>query len=314
MPITDKFTRVSDGARAEPTTLAANRSVGATTITCTDLATWKDAFKVHFIIYRVDTNGKKIAGSQLDCIGIPTGNTLTNVQYKAGTDTGNASGAIVEAAPTTAYADELYEGLTAEHDVNGHHTAVTATTVSTSGRVTAGNGLTVSSGTVVLPNNTVNPLALQKPLVARFTRSVDNVHPAGSFYINGMDTTEYNLGGYTLFGGGIKVPQTGVYRVTGQFGVIDVPTGTGFFDLLIGWSVNSTGGPSSYSRFTCHNGVSVSKAVTMTRTFNLTTNDVVYFYEYAFGSNTGNYRLLGAGISGTENGSWLEIQYLGTNS
>ncbi len=120
MPITDKLTRASNGTRPIPTTTTATRAVGATTISCGALTGWNiDGLPQHFIIYTIDTNGNKMAGSQLDCKGIPVGNTLTQVQYIAGSDNGNSVGAVVEAAPTAAYADGLYSWGTTHANPDG---------------------------------------------------------------------------------------------------------------------------------------------------------------------------------------------------
>jgi hypothetical protein len=146
--ITDNFTQATNGTRPSPTTLTAIRAVGATTISCAALTGWPTATAVHFIIYTTDTSGKKVAGSQLDCKGVVSGTTITSIQYKAGTDAGNSIGAVVEAAPTAAYANDLVTAFTAQHGQDGAHGAVTATSLSVS-------GTSAFTGAVTLPNNTV---------------------------------------------------------------------------------------------------------------------------------------------------------------
>jgi hypothetical protein len=117
--ITDKFTSASNGTRPSPTTLTAIRSIGASSISCGALTGWPTATAVHFVIYTTDTSGNKVAGSQLDCKGIVSGTNITNIVYKAGNDTGNAIGAIVEAAPTAAWADDMVAGITAHANQDG---------------------------------------------------------------------------------------------------------------------------------------------------------------------------------------------------
>lgn len=119
MAITDKITKVSNGTRAVPTTLTATRAVGATSISCGALTGWQSTYPTHFIMYDVNTAGQKVAGSQIDAKGIVSGTTITNIQYKAGSDVGHAVGAVVEAAPTAAYADDLAEGILAHADPDG---------------------------------------------------------------------------------------------------------------------------------------------------------------------------------------------------
>lgn len=115
----DKFTYATNGTRPVPTTLTATRSVAATSISCGALTGWPTATKVHFVIYTVDTAGNKVANSQLDCTGIVSGSSITNIVYKAGTDNGNSIGAVVEAAPTAAWANDLIDGELAHADQDG---------------------------------------------------------------------------------------------------------------------------------------------------------------------------------------------------
>jgi hypothetical protein len=226
MPVTDKFTKVSDGGRAEPTTLALSRSVAAATITCDDLTTWADGEAVHFIIYTVDNDGKKVVGSQIDCKGVVSGNTLTNVQYKAGNDVGNTIGAIVQASPTAAWADDLSAGLLQEHKRDGTHDAITATSVATTGRVTAGNGLTVSTGTVVLPAASIEKAELEKPHYGKVYLSTGGpgggyVLPAYIEYNFPFDAADPNNFGVTVNGNSLITARDGIYNITIQMTMSD---------------------------------------------------------------------------------------------
>lgn len=117
--ISDHFTNGSNGTRPTPTTLTAIRAIGASSISVGALTGWPTATAVHFIIYTTDTSNKKVAGSQIDCKGIVSGTTITNIVYKAGNDAGNAIGAIVEAAPTAAWADDVVAGITAHANQDG---------------------------------------------------------------------------------------------------------------------------------------------------------------------------------------------------
>ncbi len=119
--ITDKFTEATNGTRPVPTTLTAIKAVAAPSISCGALTGWPTATAVHFIIYTVDTSGKKVAGSQTDWKGIVSGSTITNLTLKAGTDNGYSVGAVVEAAPTAAWADDVVEGIAVDHTQLGYH-------------------------------------------------------------------------------------------------------------------------------------------------------------------------------------------------
>lgn len=140
--INDKWTQATNGSRPVPTTLTALRGVGAGTISCAALTGWPTATAVHFIIYRTDSSGNKVAGSQTDWKGIVSGTTITGLVLKAGTDLGDSIGAIVECAPTAAWANDMATGLAVEHNQDGTHAAVTATSATVSGTV---QGATVIS-------------------------------------------------------------------------------------------------------------------------------------------------------------------------
>lgn len=137
----DKITDTRNGARPISTTVTSPRSIGGTTLTCQALTGWPTASKVHFVTYQKNTNDEPIAGTQLDCYGIVSGNTITSFTVVDGTDAGNAIGDVVEMLPTAAWGQGLADALTAEHNRNGTHATVTATSVTASGNVQAGSAL-----------------------------------------------------------------------------------------------------------------------------------------------------------------------------
>jgi hypothetical protein len=147
-----------------PTTLTANRTIGATSISCAALTGWNSG-TVHFVIYSVDTAGKKVAGSQMDCKGIVSGTTISSLQYKAGTDAGHSIGAVVQAAPTAAWADDMTDGMLAEHSATGAHDVtkvgmLTGTQTYTGAKTFTG-AVTVddftATGTVDLSDDSIKP-------------------------------------------------------------------------------------------------------------------------------------------------------------
>ena len=109
--ITDHFTEATNGTRPVPTTLTAIKAIGAPSITCNALTGWPTVTAVHFIIYNTNADGTKTANSQSDWKGIVSGNTITNLTLKAGTDNGYGIGAVVECAPTAAWADDMADGI-----------------------------------------------------------------------------------------------------------------------------------------------------------------------------------------------------------
>lgn len=145
----DKFKLASNGTRPSPTTLTALKAIGASSITVGALTGWPTTTGVDFCIYNVDTSGNKVAGSQTDWSGVVSGTTITNLTLRAGTDNGYAVGAIVEAGPVAAWADDIASGMAAQHNQDGTHGAITATSVASSGAVSGttitGTALTASA-------------------------------------------------------------------------------------------------------------------------------------------------------------------------
>lgn len=117
--LTDKITDVRNSARPNSTTVTIARAPAATNLSCNSLAGWPTASKVHFVTYQVDTNNDVIAGTQLDCYGIVSGNTITNMVVLDGTDGGNSVGDKVEMLPTAGWAQDLADGLMMSHNRNG---------------------------------------------------------------------------------------------------------------------------------------------------------------------------------------------------
>jgi hypothetical protein len=109
--ITDKFRKASAGTRAEPTTLVAQKTIGATSISTAALNGWATDTAVDFQIYQTNTQGQIVAGTQSDWTGIVTGTSITQIQLQAGNDDNYPIGSVVVALPTAAWADDLVDGL-----------------------------------------------------------------------------------------------------------------------------------------------------------------------------------------------------------
>lgn len=123
----DLLTQATVNSRPTPTTLSSTRSAAGTTLSCLALTGWPTTTKVHFVTYRINSSGAKVAGSQCDWAGVVSGTTITNLVLKAGTDVGNSVADVVEAAPTAAYANDLYSWGVVNHDSLGNHKDLTAT-------------------------------------------------------------------------------------------------------------------------------------------------------------------------------------------
>ena len=138
----DYFKKASNGVRPVPTTLSAIHSTGGTTLTCVALTGWATTTGVSFCVYTTDTNGNKVAGTQTDWSGVVSGSTITNISLKGGTDQNYSIGAVVEAAPIAGWADDIATGALVQHNQDGTHAVVTATSVAATGDI---NASTVSS-------------------------------------------------------------------------------------------------------------------------------------------------------------------------
>ncbi len=156
--ITDLFTQATNGTRPVPTTLTSSRAISAATISCGALTGWPTGTAVHFIIYTVNTSGEKVAGSQTDWKGIVSGTTITNCTLKAGSDSGDSIGAIVECGPSAAWANDIVAGMVQDHGQLGYHKDLTdangnewikqTATASAVNELTIANAATGSSPTI----------------------------------------------------------------------------------------------------------------------------------------------------------------------
>lgn len=131
---TDHFKEATNGTRPSPTTLTAIHTNGQTTFTVNSLTGWPTTTGVGFIVYNIDSTGAKIAGSQTDWAGVGNGTTsITGAVLKAGTDNGYSVGAVVECAPTAAWANDIVDGILIQHNQDGTHGSITTTgTINTS--------------------------------------------------------------------------------------------------------------------------------------------------------------------------------------
>lgn len=131
--ITDKFSKVINGTtRPVATTLASQKVSGATSATLVATTGWDTGTAVHGIMYRTNASNVKINGSQIDWKATISGTTLNNFTVTAGSDDTYEVGTVVMLSPTAAWGDDLVTGLLVEHNQDGTHSAVTATSVTAS--------------------------------------------------------------------------------------------------------------------------------------------------------------------------------------
>lgn len=117
--ITDKIMVASSGTRPNPTTLTAQKSIGASLLNADDLTGWGTSTPVTFVIYKIDSNGNEVVGTRSDWKGIVSGNTITQLTLTAGTDTIYPSGSPVIAVASARWADDFTAAMLVSHNQNG---------------------------------------------------------------------------------------------------------------------------------------------------------------------------------------------------
>lgn len=163
--VNDKITDIRNAARPNSARATGTRSAGGVSLACDSLAGWPTASKVHFVTYTVDSNSNPVAGTQLDCYGIVSGNTIGSFTVVDGNDIGNSVGDYVEMLPTAAWGQDLADALTAQHTRTGLHTGITTDTI------------TVSSGTS-LPAGDIGTADLAADAVTAAKLADASVFPA----------------------------------------------------------------------------------------------------------------------------------------
>lgn len=173
--ITDKVTDTRNAARPNSARVSSSRSAGASSLSCDSLSGWPTASKVHFVTYQIDSNSALIAGSQLDCSGIVSGNNIGSFTVLDGTDSGHSIGDVVEMLPTASWGQDLADAFTSEHSRTGGHGAINTTSITNSGSITSGsitnNGALTQTGVAIftavplLPNNTIETADIQNASV-----------------------------------------------------------------------------------------------------------------------------------------------------
>ena len=197
--INDKFTAATNSSRPAATTLSSNHTGGDTTINCVALTGWPTNTAVHFIMYNLDANGNKIAGSQTDWKGVVSGVTITNMQLKAGTDSGYTVGAVVECAPTAYCAKDLSDGLLVAHNQDGTHATnmvLTSPNLSTAINDSNGNELikSIATSSAVNEITVTNATTTGSPKISA-TGDDTNI----SLNLSGKGTGTVNINNFKIF-------------------------------------------------------------------------------------------------------------------
>jgi len=152
--ITDKFGKASSGTRAEATTLTAQKTIGASSISTAALNGWPTDTAAHFQLYTTDTLGNIVPGSQSDWKGVVSGTTISQLVLEGGSDTTYPIGSIVICLPSAGWADDLVEGILTSLDQDGtlkanavDNTAAIADNIVTSAKIVDGTIVTTDIAT-----------------------------------------------------------------------------------------------------------------------------------------------------------------------
>lgn len=126
----DKFLKV--GVAGTLTSLSApGHSVSGATITVGSTTNWPTDTATVFAIRQVDSSGSLVAGTYTEWRGIVSGSTLTNMTLMYGTDQVYPAGSTTQVyIPLSAAAhNRLIDGILSEHDQDGTHGAITASSI-----------------------------------------------------------------------------------------------------------------------------------------------------------------------------------------
>lgn len=149
---TDKFKKVQ---RKFSTTLSSTLAQSATTAALSSTSGLPTDTAVTVTIDRVDSNGTATPSSEEVVTGVVSGSNIQNlVRGKEGTsDQAHSAGAVVEMLWTETVWNDAVDGMVAEHNQDGTHSAVTADSVvvadggtlevDTVNEATAANGVTI---------------------------------------------------------------------------------------------------------------------------------------------------------------------------
>ena len=117
--INDKISTVKPDSTHNPVvaTVSSNRTIGASSLSCTALDYWPDV--AYFITYKKKSDGSKDNSTVSSWKALRSGNTLSSMTLLAGTDAGHDTTYYVEAAPTAGWAEDVIKGLQTSLNADG---------------------------------------------------------------------------------------------------------------------------------------------------------------------------------------------------
>jgi len=302
--ITDKVTDTRNAARPNSARATGTRSAAGVSLTCDNLAGWPTASKVHFVTYQVDSSSNPVAGTQLDCSGIVSGNTIGSFTVIDGTDLGNAVGDYVEMLPTAAWGQDLSDVLTSTHNRSGglktgltipSPTLTTPTiadyTSATHTHQSASQGGVLTGA--ALPNLALNTQSLSNPYKFEVYRNAAWTDGNGAYALVTFDTKVYDTNtNYAIATGKYTAPVAGFYDFSWHVGAT-IGGGSLYFTQLY---LNGVGVASGNGGQQGAGGFSKTSVGSVTG-LQLAANDFVQIYSYGDG-NAGQTGRVNTGFSG----------------
>lgn len=152
--INDKLRKT---APAFSTTLASQKAAAAATMTLSSATGVPTDTAIDFTVGRVDSAGTRTPTTKAVYKGTLAGTTVSNLTLVEGTDQLHAAGTVVEITWTSKTWTDAVDHILTQHNQDGTHGAVTATSLSVS-------GTTVLTGAVTLPAATVTAAKLSTEL------------------------------------------------------------------------------------------------------------------------------------------------------
>ena len=274
--INDYFSEASNGTAPIVTSLASQKAFGASSLSLTLATGWDTTTPSHFLLYEVNASNKLIPGTITIWKGLLAGTTMSSLSLRSGTDLTYPAGSIVELAPTSAWADDLVDGILTQHKQDGTHTGITTDTLAASSTlaVTGASTLTGAIGGTGYSLATMsNPYKFSVYRAAAFTANSPVLIP--------FDTKLFDTGSnvdVVTHKGRFTAPINGFYYFSATTAVT-VGNGAGLFIAIYKNGSFFRNGSSLISAVGSWDwGLSVSGLM------QLSTNDYIEIYVYGSGN------------------------------
>lgn len=202
--ITDKFKK---GYGFFSTTLSAQKNSGASSMSLSDATGVPTTTGLVFTVGRVNSSGTSTPSTRAIYKGTLSGTTVSNLTLTEGTDQTHAAGTVVEITFTATHWNDVIDGIVAEHNQDGTHAAITATSANVSGTVTtdtiaertSANGVTIdglnikdgalNTNNSVVTANIANNAVTPAKRTGGFAVGVFTITGTGNVSVTGLDFT-----------------------------------------------------------------------------------------------------------------------------